>query len=167
MIHSRRIRTTLTFLDGKYNAHLLHRDTEIPVLYSKMAILEYCGWLELAFDEIARNCVRHKLRTTASRKDLEHQIDRTHGFTYKQNIAPLLAYGLGTIKLIEVERKLKATGELQALTSHLGTMNQSRREAAHTFTSGRTSRFDAPSTTIASLNKIEPILQKLWVLVRA
>lgn len=165
MIHSRRIRTTLDFLDGEYNAHLLHRDTEIPVLYAKMAILEYCGWLELTFDEIARNCVRRKLRTVASRKILETQIDRTHGFTYQHNVVPLLAYGLGTVKLLQVERKLEATGELQALKSHLGAINQSRREAAHTFTSGRTSRFDAPSKTIVSLNTIEPTLQKLWKLV--
>ncbi len=166
MIHSKRIRTTLNFLDGEYHNHLLHRDAEIPVLYAKMAILEYCGWLELTFDEIARNCVRRKLRTFASRKVLEDQIDRTHGFTYNRNVAPLLVYGLGSVKLMQVERKLEATGELQSLKSHLGTMNQSRREAAHTFTSGRTSRFDAPSTTIASLNTIEPTLRKLWELVR-
>ena len=165
MIHSSRIRSTLKFLDGEYNRHFLHRDSEIPVLYAKMAILEYCGWLELTFDEIARNCVRQKLRTVASRKVLEDQICRTHGFTYKKNVVPLLVYGLGSVQFLKVERKLAANGELQTLQSHLGTINKSRGEAAHTFTSGRTSRFDAPSTTLANLNTIEPTLKKLWELV--
>ncbi len=165
MIHTRRITNTLTFLDGQYNAHVLHRDTEIPVLYAKMAILEYCGWLELTFDEIARNCVRRKLRTVSSRQLLEEKISKTHGFTYENNVRPLLVYGLGTIKLLQVERKLDATGDLQALKSHLGSINKRRREAAHTFTSGRTSRFDAPSATISNLKRVEPTLQKLWKLV--
>ena len=74
MIHSTRIKRTLAFLDTEYNKSLLLSDQEIPILYAKMAILEYCGWLELSFDEIARNCVRRKLRTIAARKILEDKI---------------------------------------------------------------------------------------------
>ncbi len=162
MITSKRIEKTLKFLDVQYNDNLLHRDEQVPILFAKMAILEYCGWLEITFDEIARNCVRRKLRTFSARDVLESKITSTHGFTYKDNFRPLLAYGLGAIKLKKVETKLNKNGDLDTLKSNLGAMNKMRREAAHTFTSGRTSRFDAPSTTIANFNRTGPVLQTLW-----
>jgi len=165
MITSKRIEKTLNFLDAEYNKSLLNGDQEIPILFAKMAILEYCGWLELTFDEIARNCVRRKLRTFAARKVLEDKITTTHGFTYKDNVRPLLIYGLGAIKLKRIEAKLNRNGDLTRLKSNLGNMNKARREAAHTFTSGRTSRFDAPSATISNFRSTGPVLLKFWQLV--
>lgn len=162
MITTKRIERTLNFLEAEYNKNMLHRDQEIPILYAKMAILEYCGWLELTFDEIARNCVRRKLRTYSDRKVLEDKISRTHGFTYKENVRPLLAYGLGAIKLKRVESKLNKKGELDTLKSNLTTMNKKRNEAAHTYTSRRTLRFDAPSIIVTNFRKTEPVLRKLW-----
>lgn len=166
MIHSGRILKTLSFLDREYNRHLTSADPERSVLYAKMAVLEYCGWLEEAFDEIARNCVRKKLRTKVSRNVLERRIRETHGFIYKQNIQPLLAFGVGTIRLIEIEKKLNRNGSLDKLKSELGSLNEMRKEAAHTFTSGRTSRFQAPSLVIANFKQTEPIVKRLWTLVR-
>lgn len=165
MITSRRIERTLTFLDNAYNSNLVNKDQEIPILYAKMAILEYSGWLELSFDEIARNCVRRKLRTVAAREILEQRIKKTHGFTYNNNVRPLLAIALGTIKLQNIERKMNKNGDLDALRTNLGNINLMRNEAAHTFTSGRTSRFDAPSAIIADFKRTEPILQKYWKIV--
>lgn len=162
MIYSSRVRRTLSFLDRKYNKSLTNSDQEVAILFAKMAVLEYCGWLEATFDEIARNCVRRKLRTFTSRKILEDKISKTYGFTYETNVRPLLVYGLGSIRLLKVENKLNTGGDLDSLKSELGQMNVLRREAAHTFTSGRTSRFDAPSRIIANLNKTEPVLKDLW-----
>ncbi len=166
MITSQRIERTLKFLDAEYNSSLLRSDQEVPVLFAKMAILEYCGWLELTFDEITRNCVRGKLRTISARKLLEDKITATHGFTYRDNFRPLLAYGLGVIKLKKVESRLNRNGDLATLKSNLGSLNKMRREAAHTYTSGRTSRFDAPSTIIANFGSTKPVLVKLWSFVR-
>jgi len=162
MITFRRIERTLKFLDTEYNKCLLHKDQEVPILFAKMAILEYCGWLEITFDEIARNCVRRKLRTSSAREVLEEKISATHGFKYKEHFRPLLAYGLGIFKLKKIETELNRNGELQTLKINLGNMNKMRREAAHTFTSGRTSRFDAPSAIIANYSKTKPVLNKLW-----
>ena len=166
MIDSKRIKSTLKFLDIEYNTHLLHsKNSEIPVLYAKMALLEYCGWLEQTFDEIARNCIQRKPRTSAPQKLLEEKIKTTYGLRYSQNVRPLLAYGLGVLRLSEVEKKLDATGDLTLLKSHLGTISKKRNEAAHTFIAGTTRSFDEPSTTIAYLNEHEPRLRKLWELV--
>ena len=161
MINSIRITNILKFLDSEYNTHLLDDNSEIPVLYAKMALLEYCGWLEQTFDEIARDCLQRMPEASASQKaTLEKKIIKTHGFRYLQNVRPLLVFAIGEDKLSKIEKKLDATGDLTLLKSHLIDMSEGRNEAAHTFTPGTTRYFYAPSTTITYLNKNEPRLRK-------
>ena len=165
MIYSRRIHRTLMFLDREYQKHISSFDQERPIMFAKLAIFEYCGWIEASMDEIAINCVRKRLRTSKSRSLLNIKINATHGFVYKEKARPLLAHAIGTERLLIVEKELSENGRLQTLTSNLATMNTARREAAHTFTNGITSRFDAPSITIQNFNQTEPILRQLWSLV--
>jgi len=165
MIHSARILKTLDFLDQEYVAHLGSSDYHRPVMFSKLAVLEYCGWIEYALDEIARNSVRRRLKTKKSRKFLEDRISATHGFVYKQKFRPLLGYAVGTERLNRVEHEMKKSGELLILSSKLASINRQRQVAAHTFTIGQTQNFDAPSTIKQELQLLEPILQKLWKLV--
>lgn len=165
MIQSGRVRKTLKYLDEQYQGNLTDPDVHKPVLYAKMAVLEYCGWLEASFDDIARNCVRKTLRTKALREVLEDKISNTYGFTYKANVRPMLAYGLGVIKLRSFEIELDRDGTLQRLKSELGSMNTLRREAAHTFTNGATSTYPSPNIIIGRLNTAEPILRRMWAKV--
>ncbi len=166
MIYSGQIRRTLVFLNSQYDEYIGGREQIKPMMYSKLAILEYCGWLEETFDEIARNCVRHKQRTFESRKDLESQISRTTGFAYKNSGRKLLCSAIGIVRLLEIEKVLERNGELSLLQSNLGAMNEQRRRAAHTSTRGVTQQYIAPSVTIQNFNRTEPILQKMWSLVR-
>lgn len=110
MIHTKRIETTLHYLDSAYQSAMSCPDVHRPVIYAKLAILEYCGWIEESFDEIARNCVRSKLRTRNQRRILEDKINGTHGFSYNNNARSLLAHALGTIKLTEIESLLEKMG---------------------------------------------------------
>ena len=164
MIKSGRIRKSLRFLDQEYNRYFRDADKERPVLFAKMAVLEYCGWLEESFDEIAKNGVQKKLRTAMRRHILEKKIEETYGFSYKGKVQPLLAFKLGTVRLLEVEKQLSRDGSLDRLKSHLGTMKKMRDEAAHTYISGRTSHFQAPSVILADFEQIKNILKKLWEL---
>ena len=162
MLHTRRIKRTLIFLDREYNRHIASYDQERPVIFSKLSVLELSGWIEEGFDEIARNCVRRRRRTYRSRDVLEKKIKATHGFTYSRHARELLAVALGTVRLLDFEKTLDRDGSLTLLKSELGTLNQQRRSAAHTFTKGTTLTFDAPSITLARFFSVEPILQKLW-----
>jgi len=134
-------------------------------MFSKLAVLEYCGWIEYALDEIARNSVRKRLRTVKSRKFLEDKIQATHGFVYKIKFRPLLGSAIGTERLNKVEREMNKMGELQILTSKLASINSQRKVAAHTYTVGRTQNFDAPDKIKQELQVLEPILQKYWKIV--
>jgi len=162
MIHSARIIKTLDFLDEEYSKNIGSPDIHRPVMFSKLAVLEYCGWIEYALDEIARNSVRKKLRTKQSRKFLEDKISSTHGFVYKVKFRPMLGAAIGTEKLHKIERKMNKSGDLQILTSKLGSINLQRQVAAHTYTIGRTQNFHAPSTIKQDLQSLEPILQRYW-----
>ena len=162
MLYTSQIRKTLAFIDREYNKHVTSYERERPIMYSKLGILELSGWIEEGFDEIARNCVRRRLKTTQARDILENKIDRTYGFTYKKHSRELLSIAFGTIKLLEIEKSLERDGSLSLLTSELEVLNRQRQKAAHTFTKGTTLSFDAPSVTIARFKKINPVLQKLW-----
>lgn len=162
MLHTRRIKRTLVFLDREYNRHISSYEQERPVIFSKLSVLELSGWVEEGFDEIARNCVRRKRRTYRSRDVLEDKIKATYGFTYLPQARELLAVAIGTVRLLEFEKALERDGSLTLLKSELGTLNRQRRSAAHTFTKGTTSTFDSPSVTLARFFRVEPVLQKLW-----
>ena len=162
MLYTRRIRSTLIFLDREYSRHISSYDQERPVIFSKLSVLELSGWIEEGFDEIARNCVRRKRRTYKSRDVLENKIKATHGFTYSDHARELLAVALGTVRLLEVEKELEGDGSLTKLRAELGMLNKQRQSAAHTFTKGTTRMFDSPSITLGRFSRVEPILQRLW-----
>ena len=164
MLHTRRIKNTLIFLDREYNRHIASYDQERPVIISKLSVLELSGWIEEGFDEIARNCVRRKRGTYKSRDVLEDKIKMTYGFTYSRHSRELLAVALGTVRLLEVEKRLDKDGSLTLLKSELLTLNDQRRSAAHTFTKGTTRLFDSPSVTLSRFLRVEPILRRLWKL---
>lgn len=165
MIHTSAIRKSLCFLNEQYTAFIGSREKARPVMFAKLAVLEYCGWLEESIDDIARNCVRRTLRTRRSRDLLEQKIKTTHGFLYLEHVRPLMAYALGTVRLLELEKDLAKDGSLDILKTNLSNMHQSRGRAAHTFTRGATSSYDAPSNAINNFEQTSPILLEMWNLV--
>lgn len=167
MLNTKRIERTLRFLDREYNRQISSGDRERPTIYSKLGVLELSGWVEESFDEIARNGVRQRLRTTRSRDVLERKITGTHGFTYKRHSRELLAVALGSIALLKIEKTLARDGSLEKLKSELGNLNSQRKTAAHTFVKGTTKSFDAPSVTLARYYRIKPVLLRLWKMVKS
>ena len=137
---------------------------------SKLGILELCGWIEEAFDEIAINCVRSKLRTESDRSTLTFKIEHTYGFSYEKLFTNLLGFALGTVNLRKVERKFAKNGNLRLLKAELGQLKNQRNKAAHTYTknfpTGTTPTFYSPSITIAHFKTLKPILEDLWHIVQ-
>ena len=80
MIVKARIFKGLKTLDALYkrSSHPLH-----ALYYSKIAILELCGWIEESMDDIIKKCAKRKLNRTDNlqyiRKDV---VKRTFGFEY-------------------------------------------------------------------------------------
>jgi hypothetical protein len=139
-------------------------DTKEQELYSKIALLELCGWLEVTLDEIVKNYALNaessKLTNPNNVKYLEETIiGKTYGFKYNENFKPILIRTIGIIGFEKLEKKCEA--DLQSLKSVFGTIQTKRDEAAHTSTAGVMRSYDSPSIIKGKLNQIYPLLEKI------
>ena len=123
--------------------------TQEVILYSKMAILELCGWIEETMDDIVRKCSKRNLKDSDNIKYVENNIiKRTHGFDYNDNFRKMLMQVLGIITVEELESKLDLS-KFQMMKSTLRTLKLNRDNEAHTHIKGVTTKLDAPSVTIS------------------
>ena len=153
-------------LDAQYRADQGSGSNRLLIMYSKLAVLECCGWFEESFDEVALNCVRSKQRFTKDRKDIEYKIKTTYGFEYSSKFRPMLIFGLGICKVIEIEKEIDKNGDLTVFQGILSNLNKQRQVAAHTSTDGLTQSFPDPATMLSYYNRTLPIIRRFWELVR-
>lgn len=165
MIRYAKTRELLRKLEARY-LECSASDPTLAIAYSKMAMMELCGWLEEAFDEIAHNCVRQRLRTLDRRKFLQEKIAATYGFEYKTKARPLISHAIGVVRLLEIEKILEQDASLTILKTTCANLNKIRQDAAHSTLAGRSMPYPAPSVSISNFEKCLPIILKLWQLVR-
>ena len=120
-----------------------------PLYYAKLAIIELCGWIESAMDDIIRDCAGRCLRDPKNLRAIEDNvIERTHSFSYDPHFRLMLIHVVGLAKVEELERMLDAN-KFHMLKSALGTLKAQRDREAHTYTSGVTQTILAPSILIS------------------
>ncbi len=144
MVDKTQIENNLTQIDALFQKHIW--DGEAPY-YSKLAILEACGWIEESMDDIAQGCAQKHLKETKNldfvKKDI---IKRTTSFEYDQHFRNMLMRLVGMINIERLEQMLDLHKFTQ-MTSSLSALKQRRDELAHTYIKGTTSTIDAPSLT--------------------
>lgn len=121
---------TLRELDRWYNE--IPGGTERPVLLSKLATLELCGWLEYRFDAL--------IHAAGAKAGLEKAwiddevVKLTYGFAYPEHFRRMLCRLVGEAAVLHVEEVFEADnpGKLEILKSSLGTLWKSRGFLAHT-----------------------------------
>ncbi|RLA52351.1 MAG: hypothetical protein DRR42_07810 [Gammaproteobacteria bacterium] len=59
MIVKTHISKTLSALDKRYT----NSDSEGSIFFAKLAVLEYCGWIEESLDDVVHRAVKGKLKT--------------------------------------------------------------------------------------------------------
>lgn len=162
MVVKRHILTTIQQLDRLYNS----APTTEATYYSKLAIIELCGWIEHSMDNIADNFANRYLTTTPFKDIFTNIKSGTYGFEYKKNFRKMLGNTIGLHNMEAIELTLTATGEIAILEATLSTLKTLRNDAAHTFI-GATTTYQAPSATKAQLLTVYPILKKIGQEVRA
>ncbi len=161
MVIKKHILTTIQQLDRLYNS----APTSEATYYSKLAIIELCGWIEHSMDNIADYFANRHL-TSAPFHDIFSSIKRsTYGFEYKKNFRKMLGNTIGLHNMESIELPLIATGEIEILAATLTTLKILRDDAAHTFI-GATTTYQAPSVTKSQLLTVYPILKKIGQKVR-
>lgn len=127
--------------------------------YSKLALLELCGWLEIVLDDITLTYAKARLTESKNVEILEKEIvGRTYGFDYKAHFRPMLMKIIGLTNVERFESSLTNLGVFQILVSQLGSLSTLRNPAAHTSIAGAMPTFNAPSTMTSYLNSLHPIL---------
>lgn len=163
MIVKKYIKETLDGLERKYNTALTSPDPNEPVFYSKMALLEYCGWIEESLDKIAKRCVKGKLSDSRHIRIFNNLIVRkNHGFQYYDNFRPMMIKTIGIVYMEELDLHLASLGDKSTLVNELEAIKKQRNDAAHTWVIGRTLSYPAPSQTIIRLNRVYPILRAIY-----
>lgn len=155
MVDYSNIENILIKLDTLYNGT---SDSLEQVLYSKLAILEYCGWLEDSFDEIANNYIARKISSSNHSFVKNKFILKNHGFSYDNNIRPMFAPILGFHVLEWIENFIDSSGgRFTLMRTYIDYFLSERREAAHCVT-GATTTYQAPSIALTQFRRLKPIL---------
>lgn len=117
------------------------------LFYSKLAILELCGWIEESMDDIFRHCANRNLRESRNHSFVENTIiKRVHGFDYHKHFRVMLMQVIGLITIEKVEKRIDQP-KLQVMKAALNALIMQRNTEAHTHLKGTTRRLDAPSAT--------------------
>jgi len=161
MISKEPIESLIRELEKLYDAPA---DQNHKAYYSKFALTELCGWLEISMDEIVKEYSATKLGEIENQDYFEEKIvNKTHGFNYKSHLRPMLINLIGLKGIEELETNLKAQGDLQILTDKLSSLWGLRRRAAHTTIVGVTVHYQSPSTIKNDLTTLYPLLTTLEV----
>jgi hypothetical protein len=129
------------------------------VYYSKLALLELCGWLEVVLDDIVLTYARAKLTSPANLDQLNNEIvGKTYGCSYKSNFRNMLLKTIGLCSVEKLENELTRLGLLTTLKGQLETLVGLRNGAAHTTIAGVMPTFQAPAVMKRYLVVIYPIL---------
>jgi hypothetical protein len=127
--------------------------------YSKLALLELSGWLELVQDEIIKHFSDTKLIEQKNKDDIaKYVIGKTYGFDYVDHFRPMIIKLIGFKETESFENTLKAAGHFQILRDQLSSLWALRKRAAHTSFVGVTMTYQSPSSMRTYLNSLYPIL---------
>ena len=144
MVDKTQIENNLTQIKALFQKHI--GDNEAPY-YSKLAILETCGWIEESMDDIVMLFAKRHIVNSDNLDFVEKTIiSRTTSFQYDRHFRHMLMRVLGIINLERLENSLNERKFTQMMSS-LGVLKQRRDDQAHTYTKGTTPRIDAPAWT--------------------
>jgi hypothetical protein len=154
----------LNALNKKYNKATTPKDS---LFFSKLAILELCGWIEESMDDLVRRCAKQKLKEQANITYVNSVvIKKNYGFEYQNNFRQMLIKLLGIINVERIERKMDA-GKFQRFQSTLSALKTARDAEAHTHIKGITRSINAPSITLRQFNDVYDGLAEVDMVIRA
>ena len=159
------IQNTLNRLDAEYNKP--GTDILLSILYSKLAVLELCGWIEVSIDNLLIDYVDKTILKEENKKQIKEIIGKNYGFKYKENLFPLFCSVLG-INNVENIIDVIPDANLVQLKALLGNYSKERNDAAHTDTlAGTTRSYTAPSSVLHDYNLIKPAFQLIETQIQA
>ena len=162
MISKKLLERDLLRLEELHAAAMLDPDPRVPLYYSKLAVLELCGWIEESIDAVAHRAIKNRIKSSSLQKKATEIIKRTYGFDYENNILPMLTRLVGIPNFQQLEDLLNADGSYAILTSELSSIKTQRDKAAHVSLGTLAVAIDAPTVVMVRLSKLFPILRRMY-----
>lgn len=138
-----KILKTIDTLDKLYNKT---NNPNLHKYYSKLALLELCGWIEQAMDDIILKCAKRCLKQQNHIKIVQDDIKRNSAFDYDNNFRNLLVKIIGFMNFEKLEKNVTPMS-LSNLKSKLNSLKPLRNSHAHTHIEQCTQVLNAPSVT--------------------
>ena len=92
-INNTEIVNVIESINTEYNKSTT--STHYAILYSKLAIIEFCGWIEQTFDEILTEYVSTKILADNAKYIQEKVINPNYGFHYEKNFRKMMMTVIG------------------------------------------------------------------------
>lgn len=143
MLDNTYIKTTLKQLTALYDK-AIHQKGQQELLYSKLILLEICGWIEETMDDMILQIAQKTLKEKENKDYIKQMIEKNHGFDYDRNFRKMLISVIGIVSVEKLERQLKQKIFIQ-FKSTLKILKHRRNAAAHTHIQGTMKHRDAPS----------------------
>lgn len=130
--------------------------------YSKLAVIELCGWIEESVDDIFKRIAKNELRVKSNYDDFISRVANVYGFTYDSHIKKIIMF-LAGIKGCELfEKRYNKNGNLEILKGMLSSLKGSRDGFAHTFIrKNLTAQFQSPSNTLRQYLMLRPLIEDI------
>lgn len=134
--------------------------TERPVLLSKLALLELCGWIECELDELVRKAGRGRLNDPDWVE--KSVVSTTYGLHYVKHFRPMMTKVVGEIFVRRIELEIEASypGDLDRLRNRLGALWDLRCKMAHANVGAAVPQqitYQAPSVSVQIHKDIETL----------
>lgn len=149
MIKKTLIIKELNKLNILYNSSLVGTDIDLPKYYSKLALMELCGWIEENLDNLILEYSNKKLTSSSY---VVNKVKNNSSFN-SSSFKELLILIIGNVGFEKIEDKINLSKKTR-LTSTLDNLKPMRDSHAHTTIFGTSQAFFAPSRIISDFNNV-------------
>jgi hypothetical protein len=144
MVFKSHILNELKKLDSLYKKAVSSGEADLQPFYSKLAIIECCGWIEQSMDNLGLRAKR-KVRDSEIRKRYDEIIGKNYRFDY-ESFSRIMLVSYGVVAFEKIVGRVDRV-KLDILLSALVTLKKMRDQHAHTYIHGCMTTIQAPSVT--------------------
>lgn len=121
--------------------------------YCKLALIELCGWVEQAMDQLILDSVQRS--GIAGHAAIKDSVDHTYAFDYDDSFRPLLILLVGYKQCEAIETKLLAApvSAFSTMKNLLSGLRGQRNQHAHTHLESNHAQIAAPSSIRSNLKQ--------------
>ncbi len=144
------------------------KNPKYATYFSKLAILELCGWIEMSMDQVILEHCSNSIRLPKNTKVVAELVKRNYGFEYDGHFRKMLLNLIGMAACEKLETKMDVA-VLAKFEAQLGSLKTMRNSLAHTYLKGSPATFkiDAPSVTRSRFNDIYVGLKAFQIQLKA